>query len=238
MEKQPGMTLWRRIYNQLTAEIESGSFAPGSKLPSESELSDRFSVNRHTVRRALSTMAEEGLIRVEQGRGSFVEEHILDYLIASRTRFSEIVGKQARTSTGQVLNSDVVAAGPELADYLDLAEGAECYRITTLRSVDQRPISLASHHFSCARFPGLPSRLQDQVSISHALATYGCADYRRRITRVTARLPDSTEAAALEQPRSRPVLVTESLNVDSNNSPIEYGLTRFASDRVQIVFET
>ena len=238
MERQAGLTLWRYIYNALTEEIENGGLQPGSKLPSESELSERFSVNRHTVRRALSTMAEEGLIRVEQGRGSFVEEHILDYLIGSRTRFSEIVGSQARSLVGRVLSSDVIEAGPELARHLDVEEGAACYRVDTLRQADDRPITFGSHHFPRTRFPDLPDKLKGELSISQALAAFGCADYRRRTTRVIARLPDANEAAKLQQPRTRPILVTESVNIDKAGKPIEFGIARFASDRVQIIFES
>ena len=42
----------------------------------------------------------------------------------------------------------------------------------------------------------------------------------------------------LRQPRNRPVLVTESVNVDSDRTPIEFGIARFAPDRVQIVVES
>lgn len=238
MDRQAGLTLWRRIYNQLKQEIQAGSFAPGSKLPSESELSQRFSVNRHTVRRALATMADEGMIKVEQGRGSFVEEHILDYLIGSRTRFSEIVGGQARSAVGKLLSSEVIEADSELTDHLQLDDGATCYRLETMRRVDGRPLSYSHHHFPCSRFPGLPDKLKGELSISQALATYNCADYRRRTTRVIARLPSAGEAEVLEQARARPILVTESVNVDAAGTPIEFGLTRFPSDRVQMVFES
>jgi GntR family phosphonate transport system transcriptional regulator len=53
-----------------------------------------------------------------------------------------------------------------------------------------------------------------------------------------ARLPDADEARLLQQPKNRPVLVTESVNVDANGKPIEYGVARFAADRVQIVFQS
>ena len=238
MDKQAGLTLWRRIYSQLTEEIQNGSFAPGSKLPSESELSQRFSVNRHTVRRALATMADEGLIKVEQGRGSFVEEHILDYLIGARTRFSEIVSSQARSTVGKLLSSEVIEADAELADHLQIEEGADCYRLETIRRVDGRPLSYSHHHFARSRFPNLPDKLKGDLSISQALAAYNCADYRRRTTRVIARLPFAGEAEVLEQARARPILVTESVNVDAAGKPIEFGLTRFPSDRVQMVFES
>lgn len=50
-------------------------------------------------------------------------------------------------------------------------------------------------------------------------------------------MPDSEEARLLRLPRNRPILVTESINIDSEGKPIEFGVARFAGDRVQIVFE-
>ena len=63
-------------------------------------------------------------------------------------------------------------------------------------------------------------------------------DYSRQSTRVMARLPDAEEARLLRQPRNRPVLVTEAVNADIDGEPIEFGIARFASDRVQILVES
>ena len=51
-------------------------------------LSERFGVNRHTVRRAISTLVEQGLLRVEQGRGTFVAEDVVEFVVGERTRFT------------------------------------------------------------------------------------------------------------------------------------------------------
>ena len=65
----------------------------GEKLPGETEIAETYRVNRHTVRRALATLAERGLVRAERGSGTYVEAiRRLAYPLRSRTRFSEIVG--------------------------------------------------------------------------------------------------------------------------------------------------
>ncbi|HET8726510.1 MAG TPA: UTRA domain-containing protein, partial [Alphaproteobacteria bacterium] len=61
--------------------------------------------------------------------------------------------------------------------------------------------------------------------------------YVRKSTRVSARMPTAEEARRLNQPKTRPVLVAESVNVGRDQRPVEYVVTRFASDWVQIVFE-
>jgi GntR family phosphonate transport system transcriptional regulator len=62
-------------------------------------------------------------------------------------------------------------------------------------------------------------------------------DYTRAWTRVIARMPSGAEAELLHQPKSRPVLVTEALDVDGEGRPLSFNVTQFASDWVQIVIE-
>ncbi|MFC7539728.1 GntR family transcriptional regulator [Siccirubricoccus deserti] len=62
-----GVALWRQIAGSLEAEIAAGGLAPGARLPTEAELTARFRVNRHTVRRAMEELENRGLVRVEQG---------------------------------------------------------------------------------------------------------------------------------------------------------------------------
>lgn len=57
----------------LRAEIRAGKYAePPGKLPSESYLQQQHGVSRGTVRRALKTLADEGLVRTIMARGTYV----------------------------------------------------------------------------------------------------------------------------------------------------------------------
>ncbi|MHC4872945.1 MAG: extracellular solute-binding protein [Planctomycetota bacterium] len=60
------------IYQQLLDHIKSGKYSLGSLLPAETELAAKHSVNRHTVRRSLSMLMEEGYIERTPGKGSVV----------------------------------------------------------------------------------------------------------------------------------------------------------------------
>ena len=65
----------------------------------------------------------------------------------------------------------------------------------------------------------------------------GVADYVRASTRVSARLPTAVEADLLQADRGRPLLVSENVNVDGTGGIVEFGIARYPSARVQIVFE-
>ena len=235
LERGTGLAMWRQIVQALAGEMESGALPAGGRLPTEPQLAARFGVNRHTVRRAMAHLADRGLVRVEQGRGTFVQEHVLDYLVGRRTRFSEIVTGQKRQAGGQLLDGRVDVAGAGVAAELALAPGTAVIRLETLRDLDSRPLALGTHYFPAARFPDLIEAYRLEGSITKALGRCGLPDYERKVTRVTARLPEAADARLLRQPGNRPILVTESVNVDAAGRPVEYGITRFASDRTQIV---
>ena len=235
LDRGAGVALWRQIAAAIAAAITGGRHAPGERLPTEGELAARFAVNRHTLRRAMEHLEAEGLVRVEQGRGSFVAEDVLDYPLGPRTRFSEIIQRQGREPAGRLLRLAEVSAEPRIAELLGLRRGAKVVLAERLAMADGRPVALGAHHFPAARFGRIAALLRADPSITKALAACGVPDYRRQVTRITARMPTGEEAAMLAQSRVRPVLVSEAVNVDSEGRPVDATLTRYAAGRAQLV---
>ncbi|WP_338668777.1 phosphonate metabolism transcriptional regulator PhnF [Pseudodesulfovibrio methanolicus] len=232
-----GVALWRQIHAQLEAAISSGRFGPGDRLPSENSLSVEFGVNRHTIRRALSVLEEDGLIRVEQGRGSFVREPVIHYPVSRRTRFSENLSRQRRTPGNILLQAVDTEAEPRVAEALGIEPGEVVTRITSAGEADGRRISYSTAFFPKTLFPGMVRVYRELKSVTRTLEYFGVSDYSRKQTRIIARMPTGEEAGELRQPRNRPVLVTESVNVDETGVPVEFGVCLFASDWVQILVE-
>ncbi|MBT6313413.1 MAG: phosphonate metabolism transcriptional regulator PhnF [Alphaproteobacteria bacterium] len=231
-----GATLWRQIASALEDDIKADKFAAmDGRLPTERELTERFNVNRHTVRRALATLAESGLVRTEQGRGVFVNREVVDYPLGKRVRFSANLSAQQRIPAGRILACVKEPVERDARTALALRKNAQIWRVERLGLVDGEPFSLASHYFSAARFPKLGQAFETTDSITEALKSCGLADYERQETRIYARPPTADEIRRLALPRGRPVLVTESINVDNNGQPTEFGIARFAADRMQIV---
>jgi GntR family phosphonate transport system transcriptional regulator len=237
LSRQEGVALWRQIASRLQQEIGNGTSPPGSRLPTEADLSAAFGVNRHTVRRALEELSRGGLIRVEQGRGTFVAEDVLEYTVEPRTRFTEWIRKHNMEPSGQTVQLREIVADAQVGNGLGIRTGGRVVLLERLGLADGRPVSLARHHFPAARLPGLLEALRENARITDALRSVGVDDYLRQMTRVTARLPTPTEAELLRMPRTRPVLVAENINVDRAGNVIEYGVSCYPTPRVQIVFE-
>lgn len=236
MEHGTGIALWRQIEASLTADIQAGVYTPGDRLPPEAALADRFQVNRHTVRRAVAALQEAGVLRVEQGRGTFVQDTMVDYQVGKRTRFSENILTLGRRPGGRLLRALEMPATVDTATGLRVPVGEPLILVENLREADQRPINISAHYFLKARCEGLIDAYRSTGSITHALFELGIKDYLRESTRVTTRLPTGDEARLLQQARNQPILVSESLNVDLQGRPLEFSQARFSGQRVQFVF--
>jgi GntR family phosphonate transport system transcriptional regulator len=236
-EEADGLTLWRRIVETLRREIGGADYPPGARLPTEAAMAARFSVNRHTVRRALEELSRAGLIRVEQGRGTFVAEDVLDYTVGPRTRFTEWIRRHNKEPSGKILRLAEIAADATVAHGLGIRPGGRVVVLERLGLADDVPVSLGRHHFPVARLPGIHAALAASPRITDALAAVGVADYVRQVTRVSARAPTAAEVALLRMARNRPVLVTENVNLDQSGAIVEYSTGCYPTPRVQIVFE-
>jgi len=230
-----GVTLWRRIADQFEQAIASGDYGADGRLPSETDIAERFGVNRHTVRRALAALAERGLVRSARGSGTFVASRRLTYPIGERTRFSEIVGIAGHEVGGRLLGHAVEPAGAGVARRLAVAEGSEVVRLDILRSADRVPVCHAASWVVAGRMPEVVQVYRQERSMTATLAHFGIRDYRRASTSVTAAIGDAVDAAHLRLSPGRPILVVDSVDVDERGVPIVTTQARFAADRVSLL---
>ncbi|MDY7024195.1 MAG: phosphonate metabolism transcriptional regulator PhnF [Cyanobacteriota bacterium] len=229
--------VYAQIANELRQNINQGIYQVGDKLPTENQLSDRYGVNRHTVRRAIALLKSEGLLRVDQGRGTFVAGMPIRYPIGKRVRYNAAMKAQGLETSFQLLRAIEISANSSVAQNLELSPGDPVAVIERLTFVDDQPISLSTGHFPLDYFPNILSFQHKMWSISQLLReNYGC-DHIRRSTRVSARVVRPQDAHLLRLPLNYPILLAESINVDQHNHVIEYGVTRFRGDRMELVFE-
>jgi len=235
LDRSAGIAVWRQIMETIKAEIVSGTFEKDSRLPPESELAARFGVNRHTVRRAIAALTSDGILRADQGRGTFVASRPLSYPIGTRTRFSEIVSGQNRAPSGRLIGSSLDEADALLANQLKVPVGTMLIKVETLRVADGIPVIVATSWFEHARVPNFVADYAESGSITKALEKAGVKDYIRKETRITAELVEASDARQLGLALGQPILVMESLNLDMAGKPLQYARTRAAADRMQLV---
>lgn len=226
--------LWSAIAATLTTEIGSGHYRPGDKLPTEAALSARFGVNRHTVRHALSALAEQGMVHSRRGAGVFVALRPTDYRLGRRVRFHQNVLAAGQTPSRRIARVETRASDAEEARALRLRAGEAVHVVEGVSLADGQAIAAFRSVFPAARFPGLLERVQETGSITEGLTASGLPDYTRAETRLTAQLADPVLAVALAVRAGAPVMRTVAVNVDPRGVPVELGTTWFAGERVTL----
>ena len=100
MSKTP---VWKSIALSLTSDIAEGRYKTGDQLPTEAQLASQHGVNRHTVRRALSDLAEQGLVHSRRGAGVFVTARPTDYPIGKRVRYHKSISASGKIPGKRIL---------------------------------------------------------------------------------------------------------------------------------------
>ncbi len=226
--------LYVQIANQLRDSVQEGRYRPGDRLPTEAQLSEWFGVNRHTLRRAISLLQAEGLLRADQGRGTFVATRPIRYPIGKRVRFTETLQAQGLTVTSKLIKATYLQADATMAQIFQGSLGDQIAVLERLNLADTAPISLATSYFPSSLFPDFLEHFKSMASISMIFKTIYNRDHLRLNTRLSAQAIKSYDAQLLELPHNAPILVSESINVDQYGNVIEYGMTRFRGDRVEI----
>ena len=231
-----GVALWRQIADTIRLDIVGGKLANGDRLPTEALLAERFSANRHTVRRALAVLAEEGVVAAEQGRGTFVKSiRRLTYPIGKRTRFREGLKGQAGTLVSVSISDKIETATARVAEALGLKLGTKVVRTESMSVADGVPISRSTTWLPYRRFPDFAARIKEMQSTTMVFQSYEIADYSRASTRISARHADVEETRSLSLAPGAIVLVSEAVDIDPEGEALTYALTRVPAERMELV---
>jgi len=117
LRSAPSPILYQRIADELAMQIRTKRLAPFAKLPSEAELIDRFGVSRVTVRQALRTLAQAGLVISRQGKGVFVAGAVVNQELTALRGFYDNLVMQGHDPDSTVLAFECrrsTASAPEL----------------------------------------------------------------------------------------------------------------------------
>ena len=200
----------------------------GSLLPSEQELSDRFSVSRMTARHAVQRLAQAGLVERRRGSGTFVAPPLLHRTEAVLNSFTQDMLLRGLVPSSRVLRAEVGTA-PAAAAALGLSPASWVVRIDRVRYANGIPIALEKAVLPEEAEPVLKFDLE-RGSLHAALASLG-----RRMGRatgyVTARLATLEEAQLLDLTTPAALLVEARLITDLNGRPVESTETAYVGSR-------
>lgn len=215
-----------QIAHYLRSSIRDGSFPPGDELPSEAELTRKFTSSRGPVRQAMATLRTEGLISSGRGRRSVVLDNV------PTQSFDDVI-----SFTQWCRNSDIepgqrtqwVARRPAekaLAASLEIADGAPVVSVFRLRLMDAVPTMVERLNYPLSVGQHILTFDTDSGSIYQELIDNG-VDISRASRTIDAVAAEDEDAALLAVPVGTPLLRVRRRAFTSRGEPIESSDDRY-----------
>jgi len=200
---------YRRLYEILRRHILDGVYKEGDLLPSENELCRIYGMTRPTVRQALSTMANDGLIRKYQGKGSIVHQMPRDIGILSVSGTTSAVGD--RNLKTKIIKKPVLIPWPGnfMFPVSELENESGCIYMERLRLLEDVPIFYDISYIGNINLPRITSRQFENRSLFQILRDSYLVEIRGGEQRIKAIPANSKISRFLKLEKNQPVLHLE-----------------------------
>lgn len=139
--------LYCKLADIIEEKINSNIWKPGTKIPSERELSAIYGMSRITVRNAIDELSKQGKLEKIQGKGTFVLSKSIVQNLSNVYSFTKEMEKQGEISSTKVMQTKIIAADQKIAHYLDIEQGEKIIYIERLRCAQHVPIMIEKTYF-------------------------------------------------------------------------------------------
>lgn len=218
------MSLYERTISFILQYIDEKKLEEGAKLPTEPELVSMAGVSMVTVRRALAELATQGIVRREQGRGTFLNRSRVS---AETLRLGSLRNGLSLDSASnletRLLNIDRRNASDEETARLNIAKGATVWEISRLRLLDGRPMIHEVSVIPMILAPDLGTCFEQnpQRPLYATLETiYGLREVREEQTLVCRR-PSAADTRLLQLPKGEWVVEVFGISFSARHVPID-----------------
>jgi GntR family transcriptional regulator len=223
--------LYYQIENILRERIAAGEYLPGTPFPTEGELIAEFAVSRITVRTALATLAEDGLILRQRGKGTTVTDSVQQTSPTRLSGFIEDILAIGQSTQVKVLTFRFMKAPAPAMTALELKPNQRPLRVEKIRFIDNEPFSHVLNYVP----PEIGRKLQrkdtEELPLLHILENKLGIKIESGRQEVTATIAAPRLASFLNTMVGAPLLKCERIVYDVNHRPVEYVLVNYRADR-------
>ncbi|CAL9625070.1 MULTISPECIES: myo-inositol degradation transcriptional regulator [unclassified Streptomyces] len=234
VDRSSPVPLYFQLSQQLEAAIEHGALTPGSLLGNEIELAARLGLSRPTVRQAIQSLVDKGLLVRRRGVGTQVVHSKVRRPLELSSLYDDLEAAGQRPAT-KVLVNTVVPAAAEIAAALGVAEDSEVHRIERLRLTHGEPMAYLCNYLP----PGLVDLDTGQLEATGLYRLMRAAGITLHSARQTigARAATDGEAERLGEAPGAPLLTMERTTFDDTGRAVEFGTHTYRPSRYSFEFQ-
>jgi DNA-binding GntR family transcriptional regulator len=226
--------LYFQLSQQLEAAIEHGALTPGSLLGNEIDLAARLGLSRPTVRQAIQSLVDKGLLVRRRGVGTQVVHSQVKRPLELSSLYDDLEAAGQRPATKVLVNA-VVPASAEVAAALGVTEGSDVHHVERLRLAHGEPMAYLSNHLPT----GLIDLDTDQLEATGLYRLMRAAGITLHSARqsIGARAATAPEADRLAEIEGAPLLTMQRTTFDDTGRAVEHGSHTYRASRYSFEFQ-
>jgi DNA-binding GntR family transcriptional regulator len=222
--------LHTQVANQLEKYVKRGTWKPGEKIISERELMELGNISRATVRQAIGSLVQAGVLEKIQGAGTFVKQAKIEQSVNVVYSFSQQLRGLELKLEDKLLNREIIYASEELAKQLQIRENSKVIYLHRLRFIDGEPFMISKAYVPYGLCPAL---LEDKLEAS--LYSLLVERYGLPVIHATDKIEsfqaDKETSTRLKLPSNIPILFVERLAYTTGDRILHVGLNYIRGDR-------
>lgn len=234
LDRTSPVPLYYQLAQQLESAIEQGALAPGNLLGNEIDLSTRLGLSRPTVRQAIQSLVDKGLLVRRRGVGTQVVHSQVKRPLELSSLYDDLEAA-GQGPTTHVVRNERVPASADVAAALGIAEGSEVTRLERLRATHGQPVAFLCNHLPPALLDLDTERLES-TGLYRLLRSAGITLHSARQT-IGARSATAEEAALLTEKEGAALLTMQRTAYDDTGRPVEYGTHIYRASRYAFDFQ-
>ena len=200
--EQSAKPLYQMVVESILSQVTSGELQADERLPSESELCGIYSVGRNTIRRAISELVNDGVLRTVPGVGTFVVDQRLDKTADYLFGFTQEMKLLGRKVTSDVLEAKIIPADTFLSRRLQVQLGAEIVFLNRVRLMDGEPTAIERSYLPHVLCPGILKFDFSKESLYEILSTVydKRPDHAEQVIEASLAAPEVSKLLGLKSP--------------------------------------
>ncbi|MFI0909145.1 GntR family transcriptional regulator [Streptomyces abikoensis] len=234
LDRGSPVPLYFQLSQQLEAAIERGELAPGSLLGNEIELAGRLGLSRPTVRQAIQSLVDKGLLVRRRGVGTQVVHSQVKRPLELSSLYDDLEEARQKPAT-RVLRRVVEPATARVAAALGVAEGADVLLVERLRLAHGEPMAALRNHLP-VELLDLDDEALERTGLYRLMRMAGITLHSARQT-IGARAASLAEGELLAEPEGAPLLTMERTTFDDTGRAVEFASHLYRASRYAFDFQ-
>ncbi len=228
--------MYIKIHNKIKRAIEDKKYTVGERIPAERQLAARFNVSRMTLRQAIKTLEDEGILERRLGSGTYVASQKVQEKMSGVMSFTQITRANGQVPSSKLISYRVTKPSLSEKEKLKLEDTDDVLRMERIRFADEVPI--------CYEVVAIPAELIKDFSKSdissslyQTLEKKGGYQISSVTENIGAAVASENDARLLSIRKGEALVTRRQVTLLNHEIPFEYTRASYVADRFEFTFE-